>query len=353
MLILHPEPGSAAGPLERLLGEIRAGIAARHEAAFAAAGADQVRIVAGPADDTPFGARLRGLLRASPVRGGLVVLGSGAIPLATPRDLARLVAVAATGRTVALANNRYSADVVAVGHASLLEAIPDAIGDNALPRWLERRGVEVHDARGATRLQVDVDSPADALLNGGGLRRLAARVAARLGIADATRVLLDRASALRAVARDPHAELLVAGRTSAGTLGWLERKVPARIRALVEERGLRTAVPGQRPSASTLGMAIDARGPAALAEVVLRLADAAVIDTRVLLAHHAGRDERRWPTAEDRFASDLLLSDRIEDPWLRALTASAAAAPVPVLLGGHTLVGPGLTRILAPAARPR
>ena len=32
----------------------------------------------------------------------------------------------------------------------------------------------------------------------------------------------------------------------------------------------------------------------------------------------------------------------IGDPWLRALTTSAAAAPIPIVLGGHTLVGPGL-----------
>ena len=80
--------------------------------------------------------------------------------------------------------------------------------------------------------------------------------------------------------------------------------------------------------------------------ILARLGDAAVIDTRVLLAHRLGRDESAWPCAEDRFASDLLLPDRIADPWLRALTAAALAAPIPILLGGHTLVGPGLHLLL-------
>jgi hypothetical protein len=62
----------------------------------------------------------------------------------------------------------------------------------------------------------------------------------------------------------------------------------------------------------------------------------------VLLAHRFGADEAAWPVAEDRFASDLLLTPTIDDPWLRALTTSAVNAPIPVLLGGHTLVGPGL-----------
>ncbi len=79
------------------------------------------------------------------------------------------------------------------------------------------------------------------------------------------------------------------------------------------------------------------------------------MDTRVLLAHRLGADEDAWPPPEDRFASDLLLANHVGDPWLRALTVSAVDAPIPVLLGGHTLVGPGL-RLLAeqmPVTRPR
>jgi hypothetical protein len=158
-----------------------------------------------------------------------------------------------------------------------------------------------------------------------------------------------------AVAADRRAELLVAGRTSAGTLGWLEQAVPARVRGLVEERGLRAASrlaqaePGHRPARppfSALGALLDRDGPDAFGALVSHLADAAVVDTRVLLAHRFGSDEPGWPPPEDRFASDLLLPDRITDPWLRALTASAAAAPVPILFGGHTLVGPGLRLVL-------
>jgi len=76
-------------------------------------------------------------------------------------------------------------------------------------------------------------------------------------------------------------------------------------------------------------------------------ADAAVVDTRVLLAHRLGADEAAWPAVEDRFASDLLAPDGIRDPWLRELAASALEASVPVLLGGHSVVGPGLRFVVA------
>jgi hypothetical protein len=147
---------------------------------------------------------------------------------------------------------------------------------------------------------------------------------------------------LAQLAANPKAELLVAGRLSAATLARLEKGTACRIRALVEERGLRTATRGQRPAASTLGILLDRDGPEAIGTVIARLADGAIIDTRVLLAHRHGTDERAWPAAEDRFASDLLLPDRVRDPWLQQLTLHAWSHQVPIALGAHTLAGPGL-----------
>jgi hypothetical protein len=255
------------------------------------------------------------------------------VPLATVADLRLFVDAAAAGPRVALANNRYSADVIAVSCAESLLALPDLPSDNALPRWLaEVAGYEVRDLARRWRLAVDLDSPLDVALVAGGNASIG-RVAE--------------------VARDPRAELLVAGRTSAATMRWLERHVPARVRVLAEERGLRASgvATGQRPPRSVLGLVLDREGPAALGRVVAELADAALIDSRVLIAHRLGADESRWPSPEDRFASDLLLADHIQDPWLRALTESAVTATVPIVLGGHTLVGPGVRLALGGAGR--
>ena len=296
--------------------------------------------------------RLRDLV-GQPWAGGLVVLGSGAIPLATAADLRAFVLSAGSDECRALANNRYSADVVAIARSARLPAIPDLPGDNALPRWLEEvAGYRVDDLRRRWRLAVDIDGPLDLVLTG-----------TRQVIGDATSFgidlapLTDRLGAVRRVAGEIRAELLIAGRTSAATVGWLERRTPSRTRALIEERGMRAAsrlaqssttagVPPQRPPGSVLGALLDLDGPDSLGHHLARLAEGAIVDTRVLLAHRLGADATAWPAAEDRFASDLLLADRIADPWLRALTASAAAAPIPILLGGHTLVGPGVRLVL-------
>jgi hypothetical protein len=334
--ILHPEAGPSAGPLGRMLADARRANAERLAGGFARVGTTDVRIVAGPPDDTPFGRRLRALV-GEVRRGGLVVAASGALPLAGMRDLRAFVEVAAAGSSRALANNRFSADVVAIACIERLGDPPDLPTDNVLPRWLEEAaGYAVADLRGRWRLAVDLDSPLDLALVGRSFPELAATRA--------------RLAAVAAVAGDPRAELVVAGRSGGTTLGWLERHAAARVRALVEERGLRTRRDGQRPARSIVGLILDRDGPSALGTRLAELGDAAVVDSRVLLAHRLGADDRAWPSPEDRFASDLGLAERIVDPWLRALTESAVGAPIPVVLGGHTLVGPGVRLVVRRAA---
>ena len=353
--ILHPDPDAASGPIEQWVATARTALAARHEVAFRDAGATDVAMHRGPSDDTPFGARLRGILeRERPA--GLVVLGSGAIPLATQRDYRDLVEAASRDDRFCLANNRYSADVVAIARADALPGLPDLPGDNALPRWLEEvAGYRIRDLRSRWRLAMDIDGPLDLVL------------LAPAGDPDGLElaVVRDRLAALRSVATNRRAELVVTGRISAGTILWLERRVAARVRAIVEERGLRAASrlaqadvdigtderAGRsairvRPPASLLGALLEWTGPEGLGTELAALGDAAVVDTRVLMAHRLGPDPAAWPEPEDRFASDLLLAERIRDPWLRRLTEAARDAPIPVVLGGHSLVGPGLRLLI-------
>ena len=365
--ILHADAGPDAGPLERALIAARTDMAERHRRGFLVAGAGDVRVVAGPPDGISFGARLRGLATEAlgAGAGGLVVLGSGSLALATTGDRRAFVIAAGGLVPAALANNVYSADIVAVSGAALLRGlsdVPDLPADNALPRWLaEVARVPVSGLK-RWRLGFDLDSPLDLLLAGrpGDAGRLHATGLDIEGVR-------ERLARVLAILTDRRAELVLAGRTSAATLGALERGAACRVRVLVEERGLRAAstlalggvnrgrgddagdpdaVAARRPPRSTLGLLVDRDGPAALGGLLTQLGDGAVVDTRVLMAHRFGSDEAGWPPAEDRFAADLLLPDRITDPWLRALIAGLRDAPIPVLAGGHTLVGPGI-RLLA------
>lgn len=319
--------------------------------------------MAGPPDGRPFGQRLLELRTALAPGHGLVLLGSGGLPLATARDRRAFVAVAGGDAAAALANNRYSADAIALtapAVAALAGLPPDLPGDNALPRWLEEiAGVTIKDLRTRWRLGFDLDSPLDVLLleRAGRGRQEGRTSRSAQAPTDLPATIVAALDGIRGVMTDPGAELVVAGRSSAATLAWLEHGTRCRVRALVEERGLRASsrlatraarpAPGSstraaRPPRSVLGLLLDRDGPNALGDRLAELGDAALVDSRVLLAHRLGPDEAGWPSAESRFASDLLEADAVDDPWLAALTASATAAPIPIVLGGHSLVGPGL-----------
>jgi hypothetical protein len=349
--ILHPQPGEDAGELTRLVASARSIAANELARRFRALGADDVRVISGTPDGRSFGERLRGLAGDVGAGTGFIVLGSGSIPLATDDDMAMLVGVAGSGELRGLTNNRHSSDIMSVGDARILTIVPDLPSDNALPRWLETEvGFQVDELPERARLGMDIDSPLDLEL----LRRDPRCPPALADLARSMSNRLARAAetldALAAIARDPRRELLVSGRLSSTALLGLETRTACRVRALVEERGLRASAafpaveqdPPQRPPASVLGLLLDREGPKEIGMLVGRLADGAIIDTRVLMAHRHGAAEAAWPTSEDRFASDLLLADHVRDHWLQQLTLHARAHAVPIALGGHTLVGPGL-----------
>jgi hypothetical protein len=351
VIILAPARDPGAGPLARVLEDARAWLADELATALRGCRVAPERILRRDTGGRPFGTWLREMAREMEGEdgggnpGGLVVLGAGSVPLARREDLEAFLGAAAAGEPGALANSFFSADIVAVAQAArtLADVPADLAADNALPRWLaEVAGVPVHDRRDRRHLAVDVDTPLDLVLLED------ARPGIPVPAPEDARPVRARLASLRALARDPAAELLVAGRMSAADLARVERGSRARTRALIEERGLRTAQlaealghPNRRPPRSLLGELLVREGPGRLGALVADLADGALIDTRVLVAARAGADERAWPAPEDRFASDLLLPGRVRDPWLRALTEGVADAPVPILLGAHTLVGPG------------
>jgi hypothetical protein len=368
VVIFHQAPRDEDSPLTRLLAEARGWLVEHQTRLFHGAGA-RVSVVPGREDagssavvvrGESFGERLARLIVEEGISGGLIVLGSGAVPLLRLADVARLVETASHGGRRALTNNRYSSDIVAISDARALLRLPPLPSDNALPRWLEERaGFPVADLAARERLAIDLDTPLDLALLAlirGAPRRLT-QFAMEAGIT------VPRRDELRELAADPRRELLVFGRSGSVTLRWLERHVRCRVRFLAEERGMRASSPfaigGEsgparrtRPPRATLGRLLEARGPQALAGVVAELADGAIIDTRVLMADRLGADEDAWPAPEDRFASDLLRAEDIEDGWLRAITSAAANAPFPILLGAHTLVGPGVPVVLRGVRRP-
>jgi CTP:molybdopterin cytidylyltransferase MocA len=349
LVIFHRPPSPGDPPLVRGLANVRDHLVATQIELFLRAGADDVIVIDEWQEGRSFG---EVLVAVAPARGGVIVFSGGAVPLIGKKDARQLVKTAGVKKSRALTNNRYSSDIVAISNAAALRDLPPLPSDNALPRWLEERaGYTVDELGSRNRLGLDLDTPQDVALVAlhqkapGWLRDAAAEHNLRV----------PRLDELRQLAANPLGELLVFGRSSSSALKWLERNVRCRVRFLAEERGMRASTPlaiagshelNQPKPRSTIGYEIEREGPGALIDIVRSLAHGAIVDSRVLLAQRYGVDESTWPSANDRFASDLHRTDEIDDEWLRGLTEAAATSDLPILLGGHSLVGPGIPLVI-------
>ena len=269
----------------------------------------------------------------------LLYCGAGSAPLldvaALDALVARLDAGTAGGAAgVCVTNNRFSADLFALAPAALLARLdPPPASDNVVPRRLrDQCGVEVTEPPRTLETQYNLDSPADLIA-----LHLSERAQPRLAavIAEA-RLDLDRVRRAARLFIDRTAEVLVAGRVSSRTWQYLESGAACRVRLLAEERGMQAAGTDADGSArSLLGQWIAEAGPGrAFGTLLPELCDAAFIDIRPALVHLGIR-----PSRGDRFAADLGRADAIEDARLREIVEAANASPVPVVLGGHSLVG--------------
>lgn len=298
--------------------------------------------VAGSTEPFHFGealwetVRRRGILRP-------VVFGAGALPLLTDDDFAGVAARLSSVDALVITNNFYSSDLVAWTPGDALGLVsPLPASDNPLPRLLkDSAGLAVEALPRTIATLLDIDTPT-ALATLALYGRTGPRLARLLSTVDLD---LDRYRRMMACVPDRTRTLLVAGRVGSHAWQYLERNTACRVRLYAEERGMQAD--GREEAGlvrSLLGHYIDAVGLVRAFETLAGMADAVCLDSRVLTAH-----ARRTPSREDRFNSDLGRADLIHDAQLRDLTAAAAAAPVPVLLGGHALVSGGLMALVQTA----
>ena len=145
---------------------------------------------------------------------------------------------------------------------------------------------------------------------------------------------MSRLEAALDVLAKPASQVFIAGRIGPEVWLALNRVTHCWLRIFSEERGMASSGRRDRGEAySLLAEYIDVVGLTQFFDRLALRADAAFIDTRVLLAHH-----QLWPPEAERFASDLGLIDQMSDGWLKDFTEAALSAPIPVVLGGHGLI---------------
>jgi len=352
LVIFHG--GTGDGPAERVLAAAR--IAAARNTARSALTAGFEAVIIATDDPAAFSPELPGVLvdgdrdggafdftdrlRGIVARYGLqkpATMGSGSVPLLGVDEFRLVVEQLDSRDPRFVTNNFFSADLTAWTPGDAIERCGAFARDNVLPRRLrDDAGLASVILPRTTATQFDLDTPSD-------LAILSLFETLPPELAEATRPADAAAARYRAfmpLLCDRTRQVVVAGRVG-GSQAWqyLERETACRVRLFAEERGLATAPAGYQ-ARSVLGFLLEEVGAERFFQRMAELGDGAVIDTRVIEAH-LGID----PCREDRFQSDLLNWQAIEEPFLRRFTRAASEAPIPVLLGGHSLVSGGLMAI--------
>lgn len=261
-------------------------------------------------------------------------LGGAAVPLIETDELSR------TCRTVMekncfVTNNVQSADLLALSSASILKKHTPVATDNALTMMLRyEAGVEQVLMPVTLGTQFDIDTPTDLLVladspfGGPRLRAFLDKLALD------TRQVRN----LKDVLRGYYEDIALIGRVGAPVIARMNSNFRVRLRVFSEERGMKALGRLERGEVvSLLGYWIKEIGPQQFFDYLSRVARAAVFDTRVIFAHICGD-----LTDADRFYSDLLQPEHISHPWVREFTEAARSCPIPVVLGGHSLVAGGI-----------
>ena len=279
-----------------------------------------------------FGRTLAAIADEYP-RERILYIGGGSAALMDEDDWRYFLSLL-DGDAGVVANNPFSADFVLFGPAGAMKQIEPPVIDNDLAFRLAKAGLPAAHPERTIANQFDIDTAVDAAI-----------ATYHPNCPAAIRELIDRSNldvpeirAIKAIVIDPEKELLVSGRIGANVWRILETETACRKRVFSEERGMRAS--GRQDAGlarSVLGILLEALGPEGLLTKLAELADGAVIDTRVLMAHMG------WhPSAEDRMASDLLETGSIEHGPLRALANAIRQSSWPMLLGGHNVISAGL-----------
>jgi hypothetical protein len=288
-----------------------------------------------PGERFHFGRRLAGLIeRYGPER--VLYVGGGSAPLLQVQEWAEVLDRLSWADRLVITNNVHSCDWAAFTPArEVASLIAGHANDNSIAWTLANEGgFPVRTLQASAGSRFDIDTPADVLI----ARRHA-------GIGPHLRSYLielawesPQLQRLLAVMRREGGSLIVAGRVSPAAWEALQQATRCWIRVFSEERGMRAS--GRQRNGevrSLLGDYLELVGFEEFFRTLGELADGVLLDNRVLLA-----SQGRWPSAVDRFNSDLYRWDRIEDPFLQSLTRAAMEASVPVVMGGHTVVAGGL-----------
>ena len=277
-----------------------------------------------------FGFRLREIINDRRLD-KVIYMGGGSGVLLPVADIRQMAVEILREEQLLITNNFYSTDFCAFTPAAHINEIHVPAIDNDLGWRMGQKGglPNVSLPRDATT-QLDIDTPVD-LMALTYHPNVGPRLRSYIDGLD-----LDTSHITRAMKFlvNRSTEVILAGRVSSSILAYMEKEAACRVRVFSEERGMRASGRQARNEVrSLLGTYYEAVGPRRFFNVIAEMAQGFFWDNRVVWAHHGV-----WPSPNDRFYSDLRQPEMIEDSFVRRMTEAALDAPIPVVMGGHSLV---------------
>ncbi len=287
-----------------------------------------------PPDQFHYGRQLQAAIRQNELKKVFCLNGAGS-PLISADEL-KMVCETLLGReNFVYTNNTQSVDVAAFTVPPHLDSIELPAMDNSLALTLrDQLGLEMELMPHSLGLLFDIDTPSDLLILGAG-PFTGPRTKAAIDSLQLDYSILEQA---KAVLSDEYEDVALIGRVGAPIIGRLNAVLKLRLRVFSEERGMKSLGRVEaKEVVSLLGLLIEHAGLEKFFKYLSGLVRCAFIDSRVLTYHF-----QQYPSDRDRFLSDLGRWQEVENPWLKEFTRAAVECPIPVILGGHSLVAGSL-----------
>ena len=264
-------------------------------------------------------------------------LGGGSLALAPESVFGDVAKRLAEGSNIVISNNLYSGDLTAFSPVEALDRIALPEIDNPLPRLLrDEAGLESVVLERSLGTLMDVDTPTDLAI----LWLYPSLVESLRATLTVSELQISKLRNAIACFTNKEARVTVAGRVGSFVWSKLETDTACRTRVVSEGRGMRAAGYGETGK-SILGYMLESYDIEGFFNRLSEMGDAAFLDTRVIFKHMG----KTFSTA-DRFHSDMLEAESIEDRWLGEFTNGAREAKIPVVLGGHSLVSGGMLALI-------
>jgi len=285
-------------------------------------------------EDFHYGRELQATIKEHDLTRVFCLNGAGC-PLVTVEELEMICHRLLSQEHYVYTNNTQSVDMVAFTVPANIDSIELPAMDNSLAMTLrDQLGLKMELMPHSPGLLFDIDTPSDLLVLGAG-PFAGSRTRDVLESLNLDYSNLEKA---KAVLKDEYEDVVLIGRVGAPIIEYLNAVLKLRLRVFSEERGMKSLGRVEAKQViSLLGLLIDHAGLELFFNYLSRVASCAFIDSRVLMYHYQNDYSDR-----QRFLSDLGLWSEIDDPWLKSFTRLAVECPIPVVLGGHSLVSGSL-----------